>query len=213
MAEKTLIIFLISSMTLMAEQATLQPEESVRTGMPPLYNESRLMQNVLSFPEFSRDYLNRIYVDSGFISVWPEKKIKAFAATQGLTVNEDSSLYHSEQLRRAAVFTAPGLSFNMQAPANERGEFSPQGWWLIIDLALLRSQKQENRNYNFYAVYIDGILQKKIYSGYSSNETTPIKIPVPFIRNQKGKIKVEIRLNNSPSSFGFLYDAVLVKKL
>ena len=55
MAEKSLIIFLISSMTLMAEQATLQPEESVRAGMPPLYNESRLMKSVLSLPEFSRD--------------------------------------------------------------------------------------------------------------------------------------------------------------
>lgn len=179
---------------------------------------NKMPNEALVFPSFSQDYLRKLKTPQGHYEIWSEQAIVDWAHAQGFSVTRDHPA-GGYQYKFGAIFYAPGLEFYLATPKNSLGEpASPVGWSLVLDLGVLRSSNRLEKlssdfhNYNNilrYTIYIEGIEYRTIEFGYGKTVTSPVEIPIPFIRNTSGRLKIEIKLANHPTNFGILYDAFL----
>lgn len=170
-----------------------------------------LPPEVLAFPEHSENYREKII--AGDYEIWSEERLKRWSSAQGLSVTPDSAAaglnYH-----RAAVISAPGLTFRLRRPVTEKGSEFANGWTLNLDIAAIRArdgQADLTRYANLLEceVFIDDVLYETIRQGSHASASSPVRIPIPHIRNHEGVITVRLRLANHPRNFLFLYDAFL----
>lgn len=178
---------------------------------------NRMPDDVLCFPSFSQDYIRKIESPVGHYEIWSEKAITRWAHAQGFSVSPD----HTDggyQYKYGMIFYSPGLTFHLSIP---KSSLSLHGWKLILDMGFLREsariQQLSNDFHNYenilrYEVYIDGIKYQTIELGYGISRTSPMEIPIPYIRNKSGKVTVQIKLANHPHNFAILYDAFLTRE-
>jgi hypothetical protein len=183
------------------------PQLPVNPQLNPLPPEA------LAFPEFSEHYRQKII--SGNYEIWSEEKLQRWSSAQGLTVSGDHG-GAALQYHRAAVISAPGLSFILTRPVTEKGSEFANGWKLNLDIAAIRprdgSQLKKGSQYNNLLecdVYIDDVFYLRLRQGSQNLTTSPVQIQIPHIRSAEGKVNVELRLANHPRNFLFLYDAYL----
>ncbi len=181
---------------------------------PLLASDSRLNPlppEVLAFPEHSENYREKII--AGDYEIWSEEKLKRWSSAQGLSVTPDNSAA-GLQYHRAAIVSAPGLTFRLRRPVTEKGSEFANGWALHLDIAAIRARDgQANlaryQNLLECEILIDDVLYRTIRQGSHASAESPIKIPIPHIRSAEGVITVRLRLANHPRNFLFLYDAHL----
>jgi len=196
---------------------TLQPAspEVFPANQPPvLASDSRLNPlppEVLAFPEHSENYREKII--AGDYEIWSEERLQRWSSAQGLSVTPDNTAaglnYH-----RAAIVSAPGLTFRLRRPVTEKGSEFANGWTLNLDIAAIRARGGQSNLVRYQnllecEVLIDDVLYKTIRQGSHASASSPVKIPIPHIRSNEGVITVRLRLANHPRNFLFLYDAFL----
>jgi hypothetical protein len=191
-----------------------RPEVFPANQPPLLASDSRLNPlppEVLAFPEHSENYREKII--AGDYEIWSEERLQRWSSAQGLSVTPDSNAaglnYH-----RAAIISAPGLTFRLRRPVTEKGSEFANGWILNLDIAAIRARDGQTNlarysNLLDCEVLIDGVLYKTIRQGSHAFAQSPVKIPIPHIRSAEGVITVQLRLANHPRNFFFLYDAFL----
>ncbi|MBL8032450.1 MAG: hypothetical protein JNJ69_02030 [Leptospiraceae bacterium] len=179
---------------------------------PPQLNP--LPRDVLAFPEFTTNYRQRIL--AGDYEIWSEEKLRRWVSAQGLSVTQDHPgaglIYH-----RAAVIASPGITFELVRPVTEKGSEYANGWILNLDLAAIRGRdgkalpagRDSYNNLLDCEVLLDDIPVRRILQGGRASSESPVKIQIPHIRSNEGRLKVELRLANHPRNFLFLYDAYL----
>lgn len=165
---------------------------------------------VLAFPEFSENYRQKM---SGEYEIWSEEKLLRWTSAQGLSVTTDQPAA-GLQYRRAAVISAPGITFRLRRPVTEKGSEFANGWTLNLDIAALRTRSGEKtalpyNNLLECEIFIDDVSYGRIRQGGSATAVSPLKIMIPHIRSSEGDITVRLRLANHPRNFFFLYDAFL----
>lgn len=177
-----------------------QPQLSLAPGLNPLPPEA------LAFPDFSENY--RAKITGGDYEVWSEEKLMRWGSAQGLSVTADHGA-GGLKYRRAAIIAAPGLSFTLIRPVTEKGSAFANGWKLILDIAAIRERRGAYPNILNCEVWIDGIFYRRLLQSGRANLVSPVEIQIPHIRSAEGKVTVELRLENHPRNFLFLYDAHL----
>lgn len=165
---------------------------------------------VLAFPEFSENYRQKM---SGEYEIWSEEKLLRWTSAQGLSVTTDHP-GAGLQYRRAAVISAPGITFRLRRPVTEKGSEFANGWTLHLDIAALRTRNGERtalpyNNLLDCEIFIDDIPFGQIRQGGRTTAISPMKIMIPHIRSNEGEITVRLKLANHPRNFLFLYDAYL----
>ncbi len=173
-----------------------------------------LPPEVLAFPDFTQNY--KLKILAGDYEIWSEEKLQRWSSAQGLSVTPDGP-GAGLQYRRAAIIAAPGLTFELIRPVTEKGSEFSNGWTLNLDLAAIRSRDGKeltsgNSTYNNILdcdVLLDGVPAARIVQGLPGSAKSPVRIQVPHIRSNEGRLRVELRLANHPRNFLFLYDAYL----
>jgi len=175
-----------------------------------------LPSTVIAFPFGIEDYKSKI-IEVGNYYIWSSKKLESWADAQGYKITTDSPV-GGYQYNRGLVFFSPGLIFQLKKHVNQRATDRNSGWTLVLDMGMIRkktlleTQNISNIGYENiirYEIFIDGIFYKKVEIGYNQNEKSPIRIHIPYIRDDEGDVTVELRLKNHPKNFGILYDAFL----
>ena len=175
-----------------------------------------LPQDVLAFPYASEDYKSKI-VNVEDTQIWSQKKLNKWAHSQGFLITEDSD-DGGYQFGRGLVFYSPGISFRLVKRVDHRAGDHDFGWTLVLDMALIHQKKIRSMAYNKrfiyknilrYEVWIDGIYYKTIEVGYNQTNRSPVKIHIPYIRDESGNVAIQIKMKNNPRNFGILYDAYL----
>ncbi len=184
---------------------------------PAMEPDVRLNDDVIAFPFNNEQYLQKMVYISQEHYVWTQKRLQSWARGQGFLVTNDSEA-GGFRYGRALLFYAPGFAFRLKAPVPETGEMTPYGWELVLDMALLRADERGKRlstdfafyeNILRYEIYIDHIHFKTVEIGYGKTESSPIILPVPYVRDADGQILVEIKIKNHPNAFGIIYDAFI----
>lgn len=190
------------------------PEVFPANQPPVLASDSRLNPlppEVLAFPEHSENYREKII--AGDYEIWSEERLQRWSSAQGLSVTPDNTAaglnYH-----RAAIVSAPGLTFRLRRPVTEKGSEFANGWTLNLDIAAIRARDGQSnlaryQNLLECEVLVDDVLYKTIRQGSHASAVSPVKIPIPHIRSTDGVITVRLRMANHPRNFLFLYDAFL----
>lgn len=190
------------------------PEVFPANQPPVLASDSRLNPlppEVLAFPEHSENYREKII--AGDYEIWSEERLQRWSSAQGLSVTPDNTAaglnYH-----RAAIVSAPGLTFRLRRPVTEKGSEFANGWTLNLDIAAIRARDGQSnlaryQNLLECEVLVDDVLYKTIRQGSHASAVSPVKIPIPHIRSTDGGITVRLRMANHPRNFLFLYDAFL----
>ncbi|HNL10789.1 MAG TPA: hypothetical protein PKM44_09775 [Turneriella sp.] len=190
------------------------PEVFPANQPPVLASDSRLNPlppEVLAFPEHSENYREKIIV--GDYEIWSEERLQRCSSAQGLSVTPDNTAaglnYH-----RAAIVSAPGLTFRLRRPVTEKGSEFANGWTLNLDIAAIRARDGQSnlaryQNLLECEVLVDDVLYKTIRQGSHASAVSPVKISIPHIRSTDGVITVRLRMANHPRNFLFLYDAFL----
>ncbi|MFZ5631124.1 MAG: hypothetical protein ACOY5B_18465 [Spirochaetota bacterium] len=209
--------FSVPAAALALAALTFQPArpEVFPVNQPPLLaSDSRLNPlppEVLAFPEHSENYREKII--AGDYEIWSEERLQRWSSAQGLSVTPDNNAaglnYH-----RAAIISAPGLTFRLRRPVTEKGSEFANGWTLNLDIAAIRARDGQSHlarysNLLECEVLVDEVLYKTIRQGSHASAPSPVKIPIPHIRSTEGVITVRLRLANHPRNFLFLYDAFL----
>ncbi|HNJ65366.1 MAG TPA: hypothetical protein PKW28_05680, partial [Turneriella sp.] len=136
-----------------------------------------------------------------------------WSSAQGLSVTPDNTAaglnYH-----RAAIVSAPGLTFRLRRPVTEKGSEFANGWTLNLDIAAIRARDGQSnlaryQNLLECEVLVDDVLYKTIRQGSHASAVSLVKISIPHIRSTDGVITVRLRMANHPRNFLFLYDAFL----
>ena len=183
------------------------------------YASHSLPKHVLVFPKLSADHRHKILASSGVYKIWEQKKINAWAKSQGFDVTQDTPA-DNWQFRRAAVFQPPGMQFQLQIDTTEKQ--NRLGWVLFLDMGFLKKDTNKAvistnfKNYSNilrYEIFIDYIHFKTIEIGYGKTLASPLKLRLPFVRDRDGRILIDIKLANHADNFGILYDAFLVKEM
>ncbi|GAB4441884.1 MAG: hypothetical protein OHK0011_24290 [Turneriella sp.] len=196
---------------------TIQPAspEVFPVNQPPLLaSDGRLNPlppEVLAFPEHSENYREKII--AGDYEIWSEERLQRWSSAQGLSVTPDN-IAAGLNYRRAAIISAPGLTFRLRRPVTEKGSEFANGWTLNLDIAAIRARDGQPNlarysNLLECEVFIDNVYYATIRQGSHSSAPSPVKIPIPHIRSAEGVITVSLRLANHPRNFLFLYDAFL----
>lgn len=190
------------------------PEVFPANQPPVLASDSRLNPlppEVLAFPEHSENYREKII--AGDYEIWSEERLQRWSSAQGLSVTPDNTAaglnYH-----RAAIVSAPGLTFRLRRPVTEKGSEFVNGWTLNLDIAAIRARDGQSnlaryQNLLECEVLVDDVLYKTIRQGSHASAVSPVKISIPHIRSTDGVITVRLRMANHPRNFLFLYDAFL----
>ncbi|MFO1480474.1 MAG: hypothetical protein U1F40_09780 [Turneriella sp.] len=190
------------------------PEVFPANQPPVLASDSRLNPlppEVLAFPEHSENYREKII--AGDYEIWSEERLQRWSSAQGLSVTPDNTAaglnYH-----RAAIVSAPGLTFRLRRPVTEKGSEFANGWTLNLDIAAIRARDGQSnlaryQNLLECEVLVDDVLYKTIRQGSHASAVSPVKISIPHIRSTDGVITVRLRMANHPRNFLFLYDAFL----
>ena len=194
------------------------------TNQPQSEQTNILPESVLAFPENNLEYQNKIINKINNYEIWTEAKIQEWARTINLAITSDSNEKQSTNYKQGILFKSPGLAFKLKIPNIEQ-EMSPSNlipnYILVLDLALLKNDPRKkvfNMQSNIYSnilkydIYINNINVRKIEIGYGKTEESPIYINIPNFRNKNKEIKIEIKLHNNASQFGFLYDAYIYKE-
>jgi len=176
-----------------------------------------LPEHVLAFPFGSEDYRQKITSDQEKATIWSEEKIMAWAKGQGFTVTTDQP-DGGYQFRRGIVFHPPGLGFNLSTHLSPRGDQQRYGWKLVLDFGVfyptpfeetLSTDFKYYENIIRYEIWIDNIYFQTVEMGYGITMKTPLVINIPYIRDDSGQVRIELRMKNHPDNFGILYDAYL----
>lgn len=190
------------------------PEVFPANQPPVLASDSRLNPlppEVLAFPEHSENYREKII--AGDYEIWSEERLQRWSSAQGLSVTPDNTAaglnYH-----RAAIVSAPGLTFRLRRPVTEKGSEFANGWTLNLDIAAIRARDGQSnlaryQNLLECEVLVDDVLYKTIRQGSHASAVSLVKISIPHIRSTDGVITVRLRMANHPRNFLFLYDAFL----
>jgi len=179
--------------------------------------EYALPENVFAFPFGSEDYRHKVNYGLDKATVWSEKKITSWSAGLGFSVTPDQP-DGGYQFRRGIVFHPPGLGFTLSTPVSPRAERQRYGWKLVLDLGVFYSPPFEEtlstdfkhyENILRYEVWIDGLYYQTVEIGFGVSSKTPLTIEIPFVRDEDGLVRIELRMKNHPGNFGILYDACL----
>lgn len=187
----------------------------------PQSNPDLLPSSVLAFPFGNDSYVKKIYMGKDKMSIWSQKKINAWVQSRGFEVTQDSP-EGGFRFRRGAVFHSPGLGFVLTAPISARADWQKFGWKLVLDFGFFHANPEEVENdevlsnsFRFYQnilrfeVWIDNIYYKTIETGYGISMKSPVIIEIPYLHDDSGTVRVELRMKNHPYNFGILYDAFL----
>lgn len=193
---------------------TASPEVFPANQPPLLASDSRLNPlpgEVLAFPEHSENYREKII--AGDYEIWSEERLQRWSSAQGLSVTADNAAA-GLAYRRAAIVSAPGLTFRLRRPVTEKGSTFANGWTLNLDIAAIRGRDGEPNPMQYAnllecEILVDDVHYRTLRQGSHAFTASPVKIPIPHIRNAEGVITVRLRLANHPRNFLFLYDAFL----
>ena len=171
---------------------------------------------ILAFPDFDEKlYKNKIKTTSGNYYILSQSQVQSWARGQGFRVVEDFP-YNNIKYNRAIYFNPPGLSFTLRLEKTMLGKYKRFGNLLALDFALLKTknnQRDISSHYDFYKnlikyeIIVDGILMRTFSLGYGLSHNRMFKIPLSYIRDERGRVEVEVRMANHPGNFGILYDA------
>ena len=172
-----------------------------------------LPADVLAFP--SDEAASRL--QPAPTAIWGEQKILAWAVARGFRLSADAPL-GGWQFRRAAMLEADRYSFSLYTLVDLRGDSNRAGWELVLDIAapvfdvrqtMVRSEQTIYTAISTADIYIDGIWAAQINSGFGYSFTSPLRIPIPYVRHPEGRVRVDISMPNRPDNVLFLYDAFL----
>jgi len=197
-----------------AEPGSLNNSSAEKYRSMELYQS--LPGDVLAFPFASDDYINKIFNVEG-TQIWSQKRLNKWAHAQGFDITEDSD-DGGYQFGRALVFYSPGITFRLVKRVDHRAGDHDFGWTLVLDMALIHQKKIQSMGYSDkytyknilrYEVWIDEIYYRTIEIGYNQSTRSPVKIHIPYIRDESGNVTIQIKMKNNPRNFGILYDAYL----
>lgn len=172
---------------------------------------------LLAFPFGSRDHERKIIKSGPDPVIWTQRKVNSWARGQGFAISQDSP-DGGYRFGRAMLFYPPGVTFTLRASITEKADYSAHGWFLVLDMGFLQSEKSLKilssdfryyENILRYEILIDHISYKTVEIGYGVTELSPIRIAIPYIRDRAGNVLIEIRMKNHPNLFGVIYDAYL----
>lgn len=186
-----------------------------KTGIPLVDSSaSNLPSNVLAFPYDDNSWMQKIDSQSGDYIVYSETDLKSWSAAQGYQISSDDPgggwNYH-----RAAVIKPPGLIFRLFADTSRQGK---TGWMLILDLAELKPVSKDRKNSGNIEVLkkinviINSEYKGSLITGFEKYRKGPYNILVPYIQNETGELKIELKTGNMPDSEIIIYDARIEKQ-